>query len=182
MNVGKVSSVLVAVDLSGAAGDIIRGGAALAEAFRADFHLYHVIEDEYGVGLDARLGDAERDLRNLARRTGLAHANVASISVGYGEASERIVEHAAAIRADLIVMGPTRGAPRPDACLGSTAEATLRRAKMPILVVRDVLRLPLHRVVVPMDFSAASRRALERRSTGRWPSAARCLSVPSGRS
>ena len=74
-----------------------------------------------------------------------------------------LVELAQAVDAhqvDLVVCGARGESFLRHALLGSTAERMLGRTKCPMLVVKQVPHEPYRRVLVPVDFSAHSLRAL----------------------
>jgi nucleotide-binding universal stress UspA family protein len=81
---------------------------------------------------------AQKPLGGEVRHLGKSRPGNISIGpvVAVGTAAKEIATRAAAVRAELIVMG--RGGLRPvrDAILGSTAERVIRRARIPVLVVR----------------------------------------------
>jgi nucleotide-binding universal stress UspA family protein len=66
------------------------------------------------------------------------------------------------IAADVIVLGPHRtpGRDETDQQLGGTAQAVVERTFAPCLVTPRPLRLPLERVLVPIDLSETARGAL----------------------
>src|SRR5690606_15872693 len=96
---------------------------------------------------------------------------VASREVEIYVAHKAILDRAAAVEADLIVIGPHRRRAVGDAFLGSTADRVIRSAGAPCLVVRGPLSLPLRRVVVPIDLSEPAQRALD--AALRWSDALR---------
>jgi nucleotide-binding universal stress UspA family protein len=81
--------------------------------------------------------------------------------VTVGSAASEIAERAAALKATLIVMG--RGAHRAyrDAFLGSTAERVVRRALLPVLVVRRAPRTPYRRPALALDMDEAAPEAVK---------------------
>ncbi len=79
--------------------------------------------------------EAARWLRELAR-TGIERERVTA-TVAYGNAGDVAVETAAAMTADLIVLGRRGSGLLQSALLGSTAESVLHGARCPVLIVTD---------------------------------------------
>ena len=118
------------------------------------------VPDSATSAADVRRAQAQMDACvQLARRAGLP--TDALIDIGRPEAD--IVNRAASLHADLIVMG-THGTSGFDRLvLGSVTEKVLRRATCPVLTVppRAVATsaLPLQRILCPVDLSDASLEA-----------------------
>lgn len=85
--------------------------------------------------------------------------------IAVGDPGAEIIRTAAAISADLIVMGTHGASGFQHLLLGSVAEKVLRRAQRPVLTVPPRVRatsaLPFRRVLCPVDFGDPSRAALE---------------------
>src|SRR5439155_13561294 len=80
-----------------------------------------------------------------------------------GRADRRILEHAASLPADLIVLGTHGRSGFEHLLLGSVAEKVLRQARCPVLTVppKSGAAPPLYkRLLCPVDFSEPSIRAL----------------------
>jgi nucleotide-binding universal stress UspA family protein len=78
-----------------------------------------------------------------------------------GKAGEVLSGYAAAVKADVLVLAPTRRAAAAGAVMGTTASRVLRTSAVPVLVLREPL--PEHaarRVLLPTDLSEHSARAL----------------------
>jgi len=89
------------------------------------------------------------------------------LAVEEGDVVARIVDEAASLPADLVVLGTHGRSGFEHFALGSVAEKVLRRVKCPVLTVppgTTVLpsdRAPFKRIVCAVDFSAASLKGLE---------------------
>ena len=77
-----------------------------------------------------------------------------------GDPASAIGSLADRLHADVIVLGPHRQARTSPRTLGGTALAVVTNAASPCLVVSNSLRLPLQRVLVPVDLSDTARGAL----------------------
>lgn len=147
-----VRSVLAATDLSVDDDPVVRSAATLARAFNAALHVIHV-----GPPWD----DRERprltaELHEQLQRTLGSEADAAG-AVLFDRPFHGILVHAAAVHADLIVMGSHRGTERSARWVGTTAERVVRSADVPCLVVNRPLTLPVRHVGVPVDFSPEAR-------------------------
>jgi nucleotide-binding universal stress UspA family protein len=82
-----------------------------------------------------------------------------------GRAAAQIVECAALLPADVIVIGTHGASGFEHLLLGSVTEKVLRRAKAPVLTVpplaRTTSQLPYRRILCPVDFSESSLAALD---------------------
>ncbi len=80
--------------------------------------------------------------------------------IAEGPAHQLLVERAAALDADLIVVGSVEVG-KHNWTFGSTADRVVRQSPCPVLVVRPGTPILPHRVLVPVDLSPTSRRAIE---------------------
>ncbi|GGN11037.1 universal stress protein [Halarchaeum nitratireducens] len=135
-------NVLVPTDGSGGVQDSVTQALDIAERAGATVHALYVVDGS----LRKRLGDAafpDDDLRvtgenavasieGAAHRAGLG----AESEITEGDPADEILSYVADNAIDLVVMGThgREGAAR--AVLGSTTERVLRRADVPVLVVR----------------------------------------------
>jgi nucleotide-binding universal stress UspA family protein len=155
--------VLAAIDYDDTSVAVLTAARALADAGGAKLHVVHVdppravtaVPDEIeGTSIDAAVAL-------------LGRANVpvdsAQVHVIAGEPAHVIRVLADRVRADVIVLGPhrERSAGQPSLReLGGTALAIATASWAPCLIVSGRLRLPLERVLVPVDLSDTARGAL----------------------
>lgn len=159
----RLATVLVATDLDPASDSAVDTGRRLAAAAGAALHVVHVRELAPADEAAARpTGDPlERQVAAALHRAGASDRD-AAIHVVSGPPPEAIRAVSEVIGADVIVLGPHRGGqsaasgPR----LGGTARAVVAGAYAPCLVAVRPLRLPLARVLVPVDLSDTARGAL----------------------
>jgi nucleotide-binding universal stress UspA family protein len=76
-------------------------------------------------------------------------------------AARAIADHARAIHAGLIVMGPHTRRRIEAGFIGTTADRVIRTVDVPVLIVRGELHLPPRRVAVPVDLGERSGRVLD---------------------
>ncbi|HSJ32710.1 MAG TPA: universal stress protein [Longimicrobiales bacterium] len=166
-----IRSILAASDLTEATDAVVRAAAALAELTGADLHVVHAFDMELSAytprnpqvpGLDDWVRDAARELDEQIRRALPPTAPaVGSREVLVEKAHDAIEQRAAAVRADLIVVGRHRARPAGDSFLGSTADRVIRTAEVPCLVIGAGLSMPLRRLLVPQDLSESGSKALD---------------------
>lgn len=159
----RITSILVASDLSENAADVVRAAGSLAALTGAALHVVHAA-GEGGAGGAPGEGRVEEAARRLEQQTAAALAGtvaVASAHAAAGPDHEVILRRAETVAADLIVIGPHRGGPEARQVLGTTADRLVRTSDGPCLIVHGPVSLPLRRVLVPSDLSDAAQGALD---------------------
>ena len=155
-------TVLVATDLDRSSAAAFESAFRLAKAAGAALHVVHAIAPTTAENAGVQPHDVSAD----AVRAALQGAGVvdedAKVHTIPGAPAETIRSLADRIAADVIVIGPHRERERAarDHSLGGTARAVATRAFAPCLITGKPLRLPLERVVVPIDLSDTARGAL----------------------
>ena len=163
-------SILAAVDLAAGSDAVLRAAAELARRTGADLHVLHALDipptpyfDIPGemAAVEARLSGVEEALRTKVARVVPDDVTVASVRVEFFAAHRAIGLRAGEVGADLVVLGPHARRELEIGFLGGTADRVIRTVSAPCLVVRGPLRLPLRRVVAPIDLSEPARGALD---------------------
>lgn len=149
---------------------VVRSALAVARAAGARIHLVHALPSapqlvgpETGLGEDFNLemtAWCEEQLRNQIARLGICEAELAGAEVVRGAPHRVLVDAAEKAGADLLVIGATGSGPLAAELLGSTADRVLRKACVPVLVVRGELPVPPRRVLAPVDLSPLSGDSL----------------------
>jgi len=161
MKLLRLDVVLAAVDYDDASHTVLDAAQALAAAGGADMHVLHVDQPRVMAGGAGRAGEetsvnATADLLERASvRVDRGHVHV----IG-GEPAPVTCDLAERLEADVIVLGPHREAHRDEGNLGGTALAIATHSSAPCLIATRALRLPLRRVLVPIDLSDTARGAL----------------------
>lgn len=168
----NLSRILCPTDFSDASEHAIELSLLIAAAYHARVTAMHVarmavVPSEIAPPSGALLDDAEINTlreKTLARFSGASQAGIdLDVFVDTGSPGDRILDRAAALPADLIVMGThgSRGFER--LVLGSVTERVLRRASCPVLTVpsrsHSTSRLPFRRLLCAVDFSEPSLAA-----------------------
>lgn len=166
----QLQRLLVATDLSTPEDNAVQRGALLARQSGAAVELLHVLED-WPRGelppLDSPLMTelrqtlteaAQGSLRQLAGQWFDGIDVRCRVEVGRDFAG--IIGRARQFNADLVVVGTGGGHSARELFLGTTAEKVVRKGDRSVLLVRHPPRKPYRRVLIPTDFSPASRQAL----------------------
>jgi nucleotide-binding universal stress UspA family protein len=148
--------VLATVEMDEAAVPTLRAASALAAAAGAQLEVVHVARDANAHDSKGRLDEA---VRSLLGSVGV-EVHTTPIHVLSGDPAHSIRVLADKIRADVIVLGPHRQDIERGNRLGSTALAIVTASWAPCLIVTEPMRLPVERVVVPLDLSDTARGAL----------------------
>jgi len=154
--------LLVATDLSPRSDRALNRSLALSDALQARLTVLHVVDEELPASVADRLKEAaERAIdHQLGAFPTLDRKNVLR-KVVFGSGFKDILEEADESEAELIIMGTHREDTLGDLFVGTTVERVIRHGDTPVLVVKDRVKGPYRRVLVGIDFSVYSRRAVE---------------------
>ncbi len=172
-------TLLAATDFSDAARHALERAAQLTAAHAdARLVLAHVISASMldrlrGLvrddlpAMQARIAEkAAHALAQLAARLGAESGRTVETRLSQGSPLDALTELADTLPADLLVMGARGAHYVREFMLGSTTERVLRKTPRALLVVKHRPHGPYRRVLVPVDFSAHSRTAVE--TAHRW--------------
>jgi nucleotide-binding universal stress UspA family protein len=171
----KIRSLLVPTDLSPRANHALVRAAMLAREHGASLRAQHVVAQ--GADTDtlpeewsrSLLGTApatedfrQRTVEALRARleTLMPGATPAQAQVNTGVPFVEIIRAARSSNADLVVLGAHGGHYLREWLLGTTAERVIRKGDRPVLVVKKPPKGPYRRLLVAVDFSETSKRAL----------------------
>lgn len=169
----KFQKILAATDLSPRAGFAIERAALLARAQGAGLDLLHVVGRlpleairrifvEHPLETEQRLLEAAREqLAGLGGAVLAKHGMNPASHVAVGAVADEIAEHGKRNSVDLVALGAHGENFVQELLLGTTAERIVRSGRGPHLVVKREPTRDYARVVVPVDFSPASRLALD---------------------
>jgi nucleotide-binding universal stress UspA family protein len=153
--------ILVPVDFSDCSLDALEYATVVAQQAKASLMLLHVLEP-VSYGLDFTLSHVRtreqvreswtKRLEELASSHQHPHVLVESRLRG-GLPADSILDSAQTLPCDLIVMGTHGRRGISHTLSGSVAEAVLRKARCPVLTVRNPKFGPGHRRVIPTEMS-----------------------------
>lgn len=169
----QLKRVLATTDLSAPARHAAERAALVAKDTGATLQVVHVISDPVlgslrrlieGSPDDVELrlrGKIDRDVARLGEHLAQTLGAAVPADVVTGPLIARILGHAAAMRADLLVLGAQGASFMRHLMLGSTAERLVRKSDRPLLVVKQPPHERYRRVLVAVDFSRPSLAALD---------------------
>ncbi len=157
-----MKNILMATDLSARSDRALERAVRQASNCGADLTIVHVIDEDLPASIaNAQHRAAEQAIQeHIATLTAGDAPNVA-IKVVFGRAYVDILELSEDTDADLIVLGVHREDAFKDMFRGTTAERVIRAGDVPILLVKERDSGPYRRIMVGVDFSVYSRRAIE---------------------
>jgi universal stress protein A len=146
----EIKRILCPTDFSATAQKALEYAVFLASSHNAELQLLHVVDHLHGFDNYLILSMAPHEIAERMEK----HANkdlsevVNQIketvkiqkAVRHGKTSVQIIEMAREVKADLIVMGSHGRTGLSHVIIGSVAEAVVRHAYCPVLVVRDIDR------------------------------------------
>ena len=170
----RISDILVATDFSPRAELAVTHAARLAQHHKAVLHMLHVLPTlawqmfgralvEHPLVTEAQLFEsAAKRLRALAEAQQAQTGGSVRHHVVIGRTHEEIAGYVHAHPIDLLVLGAHGENFVHDLFIGGTATKVLRATAHPTLIVRSgaSMNADYRHLLVPVDFSAASRLAL----------------------
>lgn len=164
--------ILCAIDFSPPSRHAADRAARLARETGAALTLLHVTPAPAWLALEQWLGAAHPSARQLeARSRTELEALAGELTDGHharpltahrtGAVIDAVVQEAAALGADLVVLAARGAGFLRRLAIGTTSERLVRRAAQPVLVVRQGARAVYRRALVAVDFSPWSRPAVE---------------------
>jgi nucleotide-binding universal stress UspA family protein len=172
----RIARVLCPTDLSETSAHAIEWAATVAGYYKAGITALHVLSPirlampgpaTTGPGGSVAENEIERLRKEVAAQCGaVTVAGVdMDIAVDIGQPASRILERAASLPADLLVMGTHGTSGFEHLVLGSVTEKVLRKATCPVLTVppraQAISHLPFARILCAIDFSESSLAALQ---------------------
>lgn len=173
----ELNRLLVATDLSDPARHAAVRAAMIAREHGASLDLVHVVNlspleklqrlvTDIPVELEQRILDAtQEEVRELAAALLRQYEVSSGVHVVSGPLLSKLATQIDKLSADLVVLGAHGASVMRHLLLGSTAERMLRRASCPMLVVKQIPRDRYRTLLVPVDFSPCSLRAINNART-----------------
>jgi len=144
----RLTRILVGTDFGPQADNALRYGRALADTFGASLYLLHIAENSFlrATPTDpATLRDATVRILNQRLTDDDGRRDAHAVLETSDHPAEAIVAYAAANQIDLIILGTHGRDGLAHLLVGSVAEAVVRSAPCPVLIVRH----PEHEFVFP---------------------------------
>lgn len=153
--------ILVATDFSERSDRALRRATLLARHAGAKMTLITAVDEDRPRRLiDEEKREAEALLRDMSATIRDVDHTCCEVKVIVAEPSQAIVQFAAEMAPDLLVIGPHRRQLFRDIFVGTTAERTIRNARCPVLMVNSAPAAPYKNVLLTTDLSDGSRDPL----------------------
>lgn len=153
--------IVAGIDLTERSRNAFLRALELAQRPGAELMLLHVTSDALPSLVahvhETYATDVLRDLSGKAHAEGIEHVECV---LAQGRDYETIIAESHKLQADLIVIGTHRPSSVVQDMLGTTADRVLRHGGLPLLLVRKKPAGPYATILVAVDFSPASARAL----------------------
>lgn len=159
-------NILMASDLSSRSDRAFDRAVQVSKQFKTGLHVLHVLDRDLPAQIqDELLDNAEKTLKAQAGRARKKVSQPAGVKkeavvVAAGSPAQTILEQAKKLKADLIVTGAHKKDSLRDLFIKSTAEKLLRFSEKPVLIVKNPAKGEYKKIVVGMDFSDHSLKAL----------------------
>jgi nucleotide-binding universal stress UspA family protein len=165
----KIDRLLVATDFSAPANHAVERAAMIAKEAGAILNLLHVVSFGPLEKLRKLVQDASAALqqRILEAAHGRLIAQAGTLAKRYGISADVRVISGSLLNelqdasTDMVICGARGESFMRHALLGSTAERMLRRTRRPVLVVKQSAHESYSTVLIPVDFSSSSLRAIK---------------------
>jgi len=162
-------NILMASDLSSRSDRAFDRAVQVSRQFKTGLHVLHVLDRDLPREIQEELLDnAEKTLKAQAGRVRKKVSEAVAkpkskkdaVVVAAGSPAQTIIEQSKKLKADLIVTGAHKKDSLRDLFIKSTAEKLLRFSEKPVLIVKNATRAEYKKIVVGMDFSDHSLKAL----------------------
>jgi len=154
MKLLHMTVVLAAVECDDTAVSALEGARELARIAGAKLHVVHV-----GPSNETQQSERKQAVTRLLDKAGLSWSDFA-LHLVTGDPANEIRALGDKLRADVIILGRHRGDATDVRRLGSTALGVVTNSWAPCLILPRPMRMPIERVLVPLDLSDTSRGAL----------------------
>lgn len=157
-----LQDILVATDFSESSERAVEASVLFAKKFKSRIILVHVASDETLSEQTKSLLEQyiNNKLGELKEKISDEGIYVSDIVVEKGVAFEKIIQVAQEKNVNVIVAGSGSKDMNDNFKLGTTVEKLMRKNQIPLWVVKNEEVKPISKILCPVDFSDASRRAL----------------------
>lgn len=152
----------MATDLSARSDRALERAVALAQEHDSELTIVHVVDEDLPASLaDSQESAAQKTIHEHVAKLTSDNGPRISIEVVFGRAYVDILEMSEKTGAEMLVLGIHREEGVEDMFRGATVERIIRTSNVPALLVKERISGPYRRLVVGVDFSVYSRRAIE---------------------
>lgn len=154
--------LLMATDLSARSDRAIARAISIAHEQGANLTILHVIDDDLSKSvIKAQKQIATETINEQVEELTNRKRTHISVQVVLGRAYMEILEMSDKMDAEMVILGTHHQGGLRDMFRGTTVERVIRVGHVPVLVVKDRVHGPYTEVMIGVDFSVFSRRAIE---------------------
>lgn len=166
-----MKKILVPCDFSEPAIEAFRFALDVAAQSKGIVHLFHVAEpqvliDPIMLSMDIEqqflndiLANSEKEFKKITSKYSREGVAVAT-GVEFGTPSQKILDYITDNSIDLVVMGSHGATGLREIFIGSNAEKIVRKASVPVLVLKDYVKGPIKNIVFPNTFESENLNEL----------------------
>ena len=158
-----LQNILVPTDFGASADRALDVAIMLAKQFDSRISLLHVMSTEaFSADMKSRIEKSVLDqLKKRELRIQSAHQTPGEVMVEKGAPFERIIHVAQEKNVNVIIVGAGDKHGDETFKMGITVGKLMRKNQIPLWVVKNEDILPLRKMICPVDFSDAAKRALQ---------------------
>jgi len=157
-----MKKLLMATDLSARSDRALERSVTIAREHDAQLTIVHVVDEDLSPPLaDAQELAARKAIQEHVDGLTEGKGPDVSIKVVFGRTYIDILDLAEETETEMVVLGMHREDSFKDTFRGTTVERVSRVSKVPTLLVKERVSKPYQQVIVAVDFSVYSRRAVE---------------------
>ena len=157
-----LNKVLLAIKFEDHARDIIQTGKTLHDRFHSQLILLHILPDRLNKQYIGELvkQSAHINLENLKQQLLKDGMEDVDSIIQYGSVFDKTIDIAEEQEVNVILMGPGNTNATDPNYIGTSVEKVIRKANIPVWIVRKDFTTNFKRILCPVDFSEPSKRAL----------------------
>ncbi len=158
-----LQKILVTIDFSESSNYIVENSIKLAEKFNSEITLMHVIGEEHlSEKLDHFIEESvQTELDKIASQITSKGIKLNESVITHGAPFEKIIDEASANDYNVIIAGKSTKTENNSYGNGTTVDKLIRKNEIPVWVVRPQPVGDIKKILCPVDFSDASKRALD---------------------
>ncbi len=158
-----IEKIIIATDFSKSSENVVENAIDLAKTFQSTVTLIYVLPNDIK-NEKARLllhDAAKQKLKAIAEKITDKGIKADEPVLEYGNISDRIIQTAYSINANVILIGAGEKLENDAFQLGTTAEKIIRKSEKPVWVIKNNSSLNIKNILCPVDFSPESNNALK---------------------
>lgn len=158
-----LKNILLATDFSESSEYVLENAIDLAKIFQSKITLIYVLPNNIGNTKAKQLLKelSIKQLDSINDKIKQEDVKVSKPILEYGDFSDKIVQTAEKVNANMIIIGAGEKLKDNVFILGSNAEKIIKKSSKPVFVVKSGKQLSIRKVFCPVDFSTQSKRALK---------------------